>query len=192
MFVIKQNLAIYSIPILYKILKELEKDLNYNIIYIAEKKKLENQDFSNFLVISNQKKINFTNLLHISFPLKISKLVEKINIQVIQFKTKKNSEIYIGDYILNINSRKLFKDLNVLSLTEKEANLITFLNYSAKPVNIKKLQAEVWGYKNLLETHTVETHIHRLRKKILSTFNLNDLIISNKDGYYLNKLSKNI
>ena len=189
---IKQNLAIYSIPMLYEILKELEKDLNYNIIYIAEKKKLENQDFSNFLVISNQKKINFTNLLHISFPLKISKLVEKINIQVIQFKTKKNSEIYIGDYILNINSRKLFKDLNVLSLTEKEANLITFLNYSAKPVNIKKLQAEVWGYKNLLETHTVETHIHRLRKKILSTFNLNDLIISNKDGYYLNKLSKNI
>ena len=189
---IKQNLAIYSIPILYDILKELEEDLNYKIVYISDKKKLQNRDFSNFLVISNKKRLNFSNLLQISFPLKISNLVEKINIQFIQFKTKKNSEIRIGDYILNLNSRKLFNDLNVLNLTEKEVNLITFLNYSTKPVNIKKLQIEVWGYKNPLESHTVETHIHRLRKKISSTFNLNNLIISDKDGYYLNKLSKNI
>ena len=189
---IKQNLAVYSNPILYEILKEIETDLNYNTIYISDIKKLENQDFSNFLIISNKKKLNFNNLLQISFPLKISKLVEKINIQFIQFKTKENSEIHIGDYILNINSRKLSKDLNFLSLTEKEVNLIVYLNNSTKPVNIKKLQIKVWGYRSLLETHTVETHIHRLRKKILSTFDLNDLIISEKDGYYLNKSSKNI
>ena len=100
--------------------------------------------------------------------------------------------VFHSDYILNLNSRKLFNDLNVLNLTEKEVNLITFLNHSTKPVNIKKLQIKVWGYKNPLESHTVETHIHRLRKKISSTFNLNNLIISDKDGYYLNKLSKNI
>ena len=188
---IKQNLAIYSIPILYEILKELETDLNYNIVCITEKKKLENIDFSNFLVISEKENFKFNNFLHIHFPLKISKLIEKINIQFIKFKSKENSNINIGKYILNINSRTLTMNSNTINLTEKEVNLILYLHSSNKPVNIKTLQLEVWGYRNSLESHTVETHIHRLRKKILSTFNLDDLIVSKKDGYYL-ELSKNI
>ena len=80
---IKQNLAIYSIPILYKILKELEKDLNYNTVYISDKKKLENKDLSNFLVITEKENFKKDNFLQIHFPLKISKLIEKINIQFI-------------------------------------------------------------------------------------------------------------
>ena len=119
-------------------------------------------------------------------------MIEKINVQYIQFKTKKNSLIHIGDYILNINSRTLSKNLNFLSLTEKEVDLIMFLKNSTKPVSIKILQIKVWGYKNVLDSHTVETHIHRLRKKILKVFNLDDLIISKKNGYYLNELSNNI
>ena len=74
---------------------------------------------------------------------------------------------------------------NDLNLTEKEVNLILYLRSSTEPVKVKTLQQEVWGYRNSLETHTVETHIHRLRKKILSTFNLDDLIVSKKDVYYL-------
>ncbi len=188
---IKQNLAIYSIPILYEILKELETDLNYNIVYISDKNKLENQDLSNFLVISEKENFKFGNFLQIHFPLKISKLIEKINIQLIKFKSRENSNVNIGKYILNINSRTLTTNSNTISLTEKEVNLILYLHSSTEPVNIKTLQLEVWGYRNSLETHTVETHIHRLRKKILSTFNLDDLIVSKKDGYYL-QLSKNI
>tara|TARA_B100001057_G_scaffold475379_1_gene542085 strand:+ start:353 stop:922 length:570 start_codon:yes stop_codon:yes gene_type:complete len=188
---IKQNLAIYSIPILYEILKELETNLNYNIVYISDKKKLENQDLSNFLVISEKENFKFGNLLQIHFPLKISKLIEKINIQLIKFKSRENSNVNIGKYILNINSRTLTMNSNTINLTEKEVNLILYLHSSTKPVNVKTLQLEVWGYRNSLETHTVETHIHRLRKKILSTFNLDDLIVSKKDGYYL-QLSKNI
>ena len=188
---IKQNLAIYSIPILYKILKELETDLNYNIVYISDKKKLENHDLSNFLVISEKENFQFNNFLQIHFPLKIYKLIEKINIQFIRFKSKENSNINIGKYILNTNSRTITMNSNIVNLTEKEVNLILYLHNSTKPVNIKTLQIKVWGYKNSLETHTVEAHIHRLRKKILSTFNLDNLIASKKDGYYL-KLSKNI
>ncbi len=188
---IKQNLAIYSIPILYKILKELEKDLNYNTVYISDKKKLENKDLSNFLVITKKKNFKFNNFLHIHFPLKISKLMEKINIQFIKFKSKENSNIHIGKYILNVNSRTLTMNSSNINLTEKEVNLILYLLSSTEPVKVKTLQQEVWGYKNSLESHTVETHIHRLRKKILSTFNLDNLIVSKKDGYYL-ELSKNI
>ena len=63
-----------------------------------------------------------------------------------------------------------------------------FLNNSKNPVSVYKLQKEVWSYKNKIETHTVETHIHRLRKKILDMFKINNFIVSDKQGYYLNKL----
>ena len=76
-----------------------------------------------------------------------------------------------------------------VDLTEKEVNLILYLFKSGKHVSVDTLQLEVWGYGNQLETHTVETHIHRLRKKIFNTFKLNDFIQSDKTGYYLNNLS---
>ena len=76
-----------------------------------------------------------------------------------------------------------------MDLTEKETKLISYLNNSDVSVKIKKLQTEVWGYNEQLDTHTVETHIHRLRKKLIDKFGKNNLIFSNKNGYYLNKLS---
>ena len=78
----------------------------------------------------------------------------------------------------------LIKD-NKLKLTEKEINTITYLSKSDKPVSIDELQEKVWSYQSNIETHTVETHIYRLRKKILNTFNDKDFIISEKDGYQI-------
>ena len=78
----------------------------------------------------------------------------------------------------------LIKD-NKLKLTEKEINTITYLSKSDKPVSIDELQEKVWSYQSDIETHTVETHIYRLRKKILNTFNDKDLIISEKNGYQI-------
>ena len=72
-----------------------------------------------------------------------------------------------------------------LKLTEKEINTITYLSKSKKPVSIDELQAKVWSYQPDIETHTVETHIYRLRKKILKTFNDNEFIISKKNGYQI-------
>ena len=70
-----------------------------------------------------------------------------------------------------------------LKLTEKEINTIKYLSKSDKPVSIDELQQKVWSYQSNIETHTVETHIYRLRKKILNTFHDNNFIISEKDGY---------
>ena len=70
-----------------------------------------------------------------------------------------------------------------LQLTEKEMKIINFLNNSKEPVTIKKLQSEVWGYKPKLETHTVETHVYRLRKKVEKKFNDKLFIVSKKNGY---------
>ena len=77
-----------------------------------------------------------------------------------------------------------YKELS-LPLTEKEVKIIIFLNTSKLPVNIKKLQSEVWGYKSKLETHTVETHVYRLRKKIERKFKDQSFIISSKNGYQI-------
>ena len=72
-----------------------------------------------------------------------------------------------------------------LKLTEKEINTINYLSKSNKPVSIDELQGKVWSYQSDIETHTVETHIYRLRKKILNTFNDNEFIISKKNGYQI-------
>ena len=72
-----------------------------------------------------------------------------------------------------------------LKLTEKEINTIIYLSKSNKPVSIDELQAKVWSYQSEIETHTVETHIYRLRKKIFSTFSDNGFIISKKNGYQI-------
>ena len=78
----------------------------------------------------------------------------------------------------------LIKDIK-LKLTEKEINTIKYLSNSNKPVGIEELQKMVWSYQSDIETHTVETHIYRLRKKILNTFNDNEFIVSKKNGYQI-------
>ena len=91
----------------------------------------------------------------------------------------------MGLYKLNLNSRKIFNLDKILGLTEKEIDIILFLKKSKKPVTIDNLQIEVWGHQSKLETHTVETHIYRLRKKISSTFGDNEFIKSSKFGYII-------
>ena len=78
----------------------------------------------------------------------------------------------------------IFNDIK-LKLTEKEINTIMYLLKKNIPVGVDELQENVWSYQSDIETHTVETHIYRLRKKILNTFNDNDLIISKKNGYQI-------
>ena len=102
-------------------------------------------------------------------------------------KYSQQSDIEIGVYKLNLNSRKIFNSQNKksLDLTEREANVIIYLNNSNKPVKITKLQTDVWGHNSKLETHTVETHIYRLRKKINNVFEDNNFIKSSKSGYLI-------
>ncbi len=185
---IKQNLIIYSIPILSEILRELELEINFNIIEISNFKELIKEKNVNSLIIINQNKsVQDSNAIKLDFPIKLSKLIEKVNIQYIRLKTKEKSKVLIGNYELNLNAKTLKFDSKSIFLTEKETNLIVYLDKSKKPVNVEELQSEVWGYKNQIETHTVETHIHRLRKKILNELNKDNFILSNKIGYYLSK-----
>ena len=107
-----------------------------------------------------------------------------LNIKFLKIQFSNQSNIKIGKYNLDLNSRKIkFKDKS-LDLTERETSLIIFIN-EKKSVSVKELQKNVWDYSPSLETHTVETHIYRLRKKIHDKFMDNKFIFNNKDGYYL-------
>ena len=106
----------------------------------------------------------------------------------IKTNSKGDSSYYqLNKYILDINSRILKKSDNELKLTEREIDTIIFLKNENKPVKVDILQRKVWKYGEDLETHTVETHIYRLRKKIKDTFNDNLFIESKKDGYIINE-----
>ena len=79
----------------------------------------------------------------------------------------------------------MFINNTKLKLTEKEINTITYLSKSEKPVSIDELQEKVWSYQSDIETHTVETHIYRLRKKIFQSFKDQNFIMSEKNGYQI-------
>ncbi len=185
----KQNLIIFKLKTFYNILKELETTTNIHVFEASNDKQckeLQNK-IDNYVVVTTQKNQNIPQTLNLeNFPIKIFKFIEKVNIQFLKNQYQYKSEINIGKYKININSRELKLNEKVLKLTEKEIKIINYLEKLSKPVGIDELQLEVWGYNSKLETHTVETHIYRLRKKILKKFNKENFIISKKDGYQIN------
>ena len=182
----KQNLIIYDFIELFYILNEIKNNLNFNLLNVSKKEfsELKLDNLSSFLIITKNKVPDLDNqIVFDNYPLRISKIIETININFLKNRFNQQSDIDLGFYKLNLNSRKMFDDKNELNLTEKEADIIIFLKKSEKSVSIDELQTEVWGHSSKLDTHTVETHIYRLRKKISNKFNNDDFIKSTKSGY---------
>ena len=183
-----QKLIIYDYIELFNILNELKNELNIEISQIPK------DDLSNLLLRNNENNLIITQkkILEIEnqviandLPIKIFKLVEKFNIEFLKKKFGQQSEIDIGNYKINLNSRELMFNKKKIKITEKESRIILYLLKYKKPISIEELQSKVWGYQSELETHTVETHIYRLRKKILKIFNDANFIISKKNGYQI-------
>ena len=182
------NLVIYELDELYKIFEEIKKDINFNFEKINKQELLNLKSNSNYLILTKKEIPELNNqIIFDKFPISIFKILEKINIELIKKNFQKQSEILIGNYIFNINSREMSLNANKLKLTEKEINSIIYLLKANKPVKIRELQSNVWGYQSQLETHTVETHIYRLRKKISKVFKDENFILSKDDGYEINK-----
>jgi hypothetical protein len=100
-------------------------------------------------------------------------------------KFNKNSSIKVKNYLLNKNEKKLIKLNDYIILTEKEIQLLEILLNEKKPLSKDTILSSVWNYSSDADTHTVETHIYRLRKKINDKFIDEEFILNNKDGYYL-------
>ena len=185
-----QNLIIYNFDVLYHILKEFDEDLNFKILHISNEKTLntEIEKLDDYLIITKKNNLNLKNSVFLeSFPFKLSKLIEKLNIEFLKIKFNQQSKIIISNYTLDLNSRKISSNTSELKLTEKEINTILYLSKKKEPIHIKELEKAVWEYQSEIETHTVETHIYRLRKKIFNTFRDDNFLISKKDGYLINQ-----
>ena len=183
-----QNLIIYRFSSLYHIIKELGLDLNFKTSFVDNEKSLKDKvkNHKNYLIISNKRYLNLDNYFVLeNTPIKIFKLLEKINVEFLRLQFNSQSHVKIKKYTIDLNSREIIVNNTKLKLTEKEINTISYLSESDKPVSIDELQEKVWSYQSDIETHTVETHIYRLRKKILNTFDDNDFIVSKKDGYQI-------
>ena len=193
----KQKIHIIDFEILYNIFDEIKDYLEFQIFhYKNEEIFLNNNNLnlndslilvkSNKKVFSNNDKIDRKKIFSISkYPITIDKLVELLNVNLIKQKYNYQSNIDINNYVLDLNSRTITKNNEILKLTQKEIDIILFLNDYKKPQKVNVLQNKVWGYSLELETHTVETHIYRLRKKINDKFNDNNFILSNDDGYFI-------
>ncbi|MDB3859143.1 winged helix-turn-helix domain-containing protein [Candidatus Pelagibacter sp.] len=183
-----QNLIIYKFSSLYQILEEIISDLNFNLTFVDNENSLnvKIKNFNHYLIASNKRYSNIdAQIVLDNLPINIFKLIEKINIEFLKQQFNNQSEFQINKYKIDLNSRELLLNSSKLKLTEKEINTIIYISKSNKPVSIDELQEKVWSYQSDIETHTVETHIYRLRKKILKTFNDNEFIISKKDGYHI-------
>ena len=206
---IQRNIIIFEFNSLYQILNEINDYLMFNIMS-QNQKNIEQANLNNSIILTkfqykdfllknkkiDQGKIIFflkeseklkdlNNNQTIYCPFNIYDLLEKINISLIKKKYSDQSNIIISDYILDLNSRIISRNNISLKLTEKEIEIIIFLKNNFKPQKVSVLQNKVWGYSLEMETHTVETHIYRLRKKITETFKDNNFIISNENGYLI-------
>ena len=195
-----QSLNIVEFPKLYNILKEIEHLFRFNINNFENSDnffkeiKSNNSKYLNSIIIVNKKNnyllsddlIDKNTILILSdLPFKIEKFLDIVNTQLIKIKYNFQSKLIIKDYILNFNSRILSNSKNNLKLTEREIDIILFLNENKSPQSVVSLQNKVWGYSFNLETHTVETHIYRLRKKIKDHFNDEQFIVSHNEGYLI-------
>ena len=174
---------------------QLKKNIKKDILVV---------DFSNFEIIEksdykitnpiiylteNSNKFNYITKFQkydlISCPLNIMDFINKVNLMFSKFQFADKSKIDFLNYTINLNSREISNNNNKIKLTEREKDFLLFLKKSKKPQTIKNILKSVWGYSDEMETHTVETHVHRLRKKFLNNFNDDNFIKNDKKGYYI-------
>ena len=172
---IKQNVFIINFNSLYEILEEIKDRLPFKIIKYEGLEDFNTADYldikKSLIIVESEKKLilkkdlkdnNFFNLKNI--PISLNKLIELINIQLIKLKFSDQSKIMVKNYELDFNSKFFSKDNIVLKLTEKEVQIILYLSQNKEKHHVLDLQKNIWSYSSSMETHTVETHIYRLRK----------------------------
>ena len=190
---VKPTVNILNFKVLYNILFEIKGSLNFNLNNFQNEKELiemieTKKVLDNSIILTKKKTINttysFENIIILDdLPISIADLLDKINISLLKQKYNFQSNFNIKSYKLDLNSRTISKYNKKLKLTEREIDIILFIYNNKEPQSVETLQREVWGYSENLETHTVETHIYRLRKKIGDEFKDEEFLISHKKGY---------
>ena len=168
--------------------KEAEKENQLVVFFINPLNKIKINNFPSILISKSSKPISrlfgdFNDQLNMPFT--ILDFKKKIVSLIAKNEFKKNSLIRLSGYIIDKNERKIKRNNLELKLSEKEVNFLILFSTSKKPINRNLVLKNVWKYSEETETHTVETHIHRLRKKVLEKFGDDNFIKNNKKGYYI-------
>jgi DNA-binding response OmpR family regulator len=176
-------------------LKNIKDNIIKNIIvtHLSNFESIEQSGFKIdnliFYLTSKKNNINiktkFQKYELIYCPFELNNFIEKINLACNKSRFAINSKVKLLNYTINLNAREIIAGQNKLKLTEREKDFLLFLKNSKEPQTIRNILESVWRYSKGMETHTVETHVHRLRKKILDSFNDNNFIKNNKKGYYI-------
>ena len=157
---------------------------------INEVNNLNNVNSPKIIIQSNSKKNKFNlekffDIENVNLPIKILDFYKRVKTVFSKYEFQKSSLIQLGEYTINKNERKIKKNNIELKLTEKEINILTLFTIHNGPLNKEFFLEHVWNYSSKTDTHTVETHIHRLRKKILEKFKDKNFIKSDIKGYYI-------
>jgi hypothetical protein len=169
-------------------IKDAKKGNHVVVFFINSLDKINKHDFPSILIAKSISSTNkLSNILSekIKIPFTIFDFKKKIISVIAKNEFKKNSLINLNGYTIDKNERKIRKNNLELQLSEKEVNFLILFSESQDPIKRDLVLRKVWNYSQEAETHTVETHIHRLRKKILDKFHDNDFIKNNKKGYYI-------
>jgi len=154
-----------------------------DLVNFSEINKIHNKPIILLETLANKTKFNFSD--KISLPASLTDLTDKITKIVTAFKFSNNSTLIINKYILDKNEKKLIKENNYVSITEKEVQLIELLFNEKKPLTKNYILKKIWNYSDNADTHTVETHIYRLRKKIYNKFKDEKFILNLDKGYII-------
>ena len=165
----------------YEVLLVHEDFLNKNI----DNKLLQQTNKIKILVFSSKNNISNIFSEQLSLPTNIKDLNKVVENSIAKKNFNKNSSIKIKNYILDKNEKKLAKFADYILLTEKEIQLLELFLISKKSINKSEILDKVWQYSSDADTHTVETHIYRLRKKIKAKFSDENFILNDKNGYLL-------
>ena len=168
--------------------KDAEKGNHLVVFFIKHSDEINKYDFPSILVVKSMSETNkLSNILNeqIKVPFSIFEFKKKIISAIAKNEFKKNSLINLKGYTIDKNERKIKKNNLELQLSEKEVNFLILFSESKDPIKRNLVLQKVWNYSHETETHTVETHIHRLRKKILDKFKDNNFIKNNDKGYYI-------
>jgi DNA-binding response OmpR family regulator len=206
----KNNLLIFGTENFNNSLDEIKEDLGFSFIYFDHNQFSNNLVSScSAVVVDHQICVNKTALDIINkisdkpilllkdqnlsvkckyddknyLPINFIELKSRVTNLITAFKFNQNSSIIIKNFILDKNEKKLKRENLFINITEREVQLIELFFNEKKPLTKKTILNKIWKYADDADTHTVETHIYRLRKKILDKFQDENFIINSKLGY---------
>ena len=154
-----------------------------DLVNLSEINKIHNKPILLLETLVNNKKFNYND--KILLPTSLDDLTNRITNIITAFKFSNNSALKINKYILDKNEKKLIKENNYISITEREVQLIELLFNEKKPLTKNFILKKIWNYSDNADTHTVETHVYRLRKKIYNKFNDEKFILNLDKGYII-------